>query len=144
MKPDQLLTQFKDDAIVAAIAAAETRTSGEIRVFVSRKSPSDAVARARRRFRLLGMHRTQDRNAVLLYLAPKVQKFAIIGDEGIHSLCGQSFWDQVAANLAAGFRQQRFTESVVSAVEEIATQLALHFPETGEPHNELPNDVLRD
>lgn len=144
MKPDQLLTQFQDAAIIAAIAEAETLTTGEIRVFVSRKSPSDAMIQAQRRFRKLHMYRTLHRNAVLIYLAPHVQKFAIIGDEGIHRLCGQGVWDQVAKDMSRGFREGRFTESVVSAIHQIGTHLSVHFPETGEPRDELPNEVLRD
>jgi len=144
MKPAQLLQQFDDAAIVASIAAAESLTTGEIRVFVSRRSPGDAVARATRRFHLLHMHRTPDRNAVLVYLAPRVQKFAVIGDEGVHRLCGQELWDNVAALLGEHLKQQRYTAGVVAAIGEIGRALALHFPSSGPARNDLPNEVLRD
>lgn len=143
MKTDELLEQFQDAAIVAAIVAAEARTTGEIRVFITRKAPDDAVARAERRFRKLGMHRTEQRNGVLLYLAPRVQKFAVVGDEGIHRQCGQDFWETVAAGLSSRLRTGRYTDAVVHAVTEIGEILARHFPGS-RTDNELPDEIVRD
>ena len=49
------------DRIVRAIATAEAKTSGEIRVFIQRGNVADAVSDARAQFEQLGM--TQTRNA---------------------------------------------------------------------------------
>ncbi|HMA18563.1 MAG TPA: TPM domain-containing protein, partial [Thermoanaerobaculia bacterium] len=59
--------------IVSTIGDAERRSSGEIRVHVTLRKPDDLEARARRRFELLGMTKTADRNGVLFYLAPAIR-----------------------------------------------------------------------
>lgn len=144
MKTDDLLHEFDNAAVADAIAAAERRTTGEIRVYVSRKKPDDAVVRATRRFNKLGMDKTRDRNAVLIYFAPEAQKFAVIGDVGIHRICGQEFWEEVAADISARLRQEKFQEAVVGAVKKVGDVLARHFPDDGSSKNELPDTVITD
>jgi uncharacterized membrane protein len=144
MQTRAFLQQLDDDAIAAAIAAAERTTSGEIRVWVSQQTPDDVVARAARRFEQLGMQKTRDRNAVLLYFAPRAQKFAVIGDQAIHEKCGQPFWDEVAAEIRAQLRDAKFTPAVVGAVAKVGAVLARHFPRRDDDTNELPNRVERD
>ena len=53
-------SQFDSDRIVAAIAEAEKKSSGEIRVHVTRRIPENLEERALRRFELLGMTKTAD------------------------------------------------------------------------------------
>jgi uncharacterized membrane protein len=144
MNPDDLLNQFDDAAIISAIGRAEAHTTSEIRVFISRKSPDDVVERATERFRKLGMHLTAERNAVLIYLAPKCQKFAIIGDERAHAACGQAVWDQAAVLIGERLRNGSFTRAITQTVEFIGKSLADHFPEDGAQRESFPDEVLRD
>lgn len=144
MKTNEFLSLLDETRIVAEIAAAEKQTSGEIRVFISRKSPDDALARARERFEKLGMTRTRHRNAVLIYFAPLVQKFAVIGDSGIHEKCGDAFWQETVAEIGAHLRANHFTEAVQHAVRKVGALLAQHFPFEPGDINELPNDLLKD
>src|SRR5277367_2800919 len=94
MKAREFLTQLQHDAIVRAIGEAEAATSGDIRLFVSRKEPEDAVAAAQAAFEHLGMHETKERNGVLLFVAPRARKFAIVGDKAVHERCGDAFWKE--------------------------------------------------
>src|SRR2546430_5700935 len=56
-------TLFRSDAkIVAAIGEAESRTSGQIRVWISRKHIDDPLTTAQRRFKKLKMAKTKHRN----------------------------------------------------------------------------------
>jgi len=73
----EFLNQLAHEDIVAAIRTAEQKTSGEIRVFISRKKIADPVAAAQAQFERLGMTRTRNRNGVLIYVAPAARKFAI-------------------------------------------------------------------
>src|SRR6478609_9167300 len=101
MEPSDFLQKLDDNRVAEAIEEAESMTSGEIRVFVTERDlgQDDVLSRAKARFEKLGMTKTRERNAVLLYFAPLAQKFAIIGDQGIHEKCGQPFWDEVAAEM---------------------------------------------
>jgi len=144
MKHKEFIDRLDDAKIVAEIAAAEQRTSGEIRVFISRRTPDDAMARARRRFEKLGMTRTRHRNAVLIYFAPRVHKFAVVGDRGIHEKCGDAFWDEAVAEIGEHLRAERFTDAVLHAVDKVGALLAEHFPATPGDAHHLPNEIERD
>lgn len=134
-------SQLDHDRIVAAIAAAESRSSGEIRVHVTQRQPDDLEARARRRFELLGMTNTAERNGVLFYIAPGLRRFQILGDLGIHEKCGDDFWKEVAAEMEESFRRGDFTEGIVRGVEKVGNLLAAHFPRSTQDRNELPDSI---
>jgi uncharacterized membrane protein len=141
MHHKEFIRQLDEEKIVAAIAEAETRTSGEIRVYVSHRKIDDALARAQRRFVKLGMTKTAERNAVLIYFAPRVRQFAIIGDTGVHEKCGDIFWTEVTAQLSADLKSGPATEALVAAIRKIGDLLAAHFPPSPGDKNELPNQI---
>jgi uncharacterized membrane protein len=130
------------EKIKAAVACAEALTSGEIRVVLYPHSVDDPVATAKMEFDRLAMHRTRDRNAVLILVAPSAKVFAIYGDQGVHARCGADFWQEVADVMAQYFRRGQFTEGVVAAVAQAGIVLAHHFPPRPDDKNELPDDVV--
>ena len=134
-------SKLDNDRIVAAIAEAERRSSGEIRVHVTGRKPEDLEERARRRFELLGMTRTADRNGVLLYIAPAVRRFQVLGDSGIHDKAGPDFWKEVAHGMEESFRRGEFTEGIVRGVEKVGEILARHFPRAAADRDELPDAI---
>ena len=84
------------------------------------------------------------RNGVLIYVAPRVRKFAIIGDEAVHAKCGDGFWKDVASEMAAHFRGGKFTEAIVHGINSAGKLLAEHFPHHPGDKNELPNEIEED
>jgi uncharacterized membrane protein len=134
-------SKLDNDRIVAAIADAESRSSGEVRVHVTHRRPEDIEERARRRFELLGMTKTAERNGVLFYIAPALRRFQILGDAGIHEKCGADFWREVAAEMEESFRRGEFTEGILRGVGKVGEVLAAHFPRSTVDRNELPNTV---
>jgi uncharacterized membrane protein len=134
-------SQLDNDRIVKAIADAESRSSGEIRVHVTHRKPEDLEARARRRFELLGMTKTAERNGVLFYIAPGLRRFQILGDTGIHERCGDDFWKAVAAEIEESFRRGEFTEGILRGVRKVGEVLAAHFPRSAQDRNELPDTI---
>lgn len=129
------------ERVVAAIAAAEARTSGEIRVLIAKQKAPDAVAVAQGHFERLGMTRTAARNGVLIFVAPRSRTFAVIGDTGVHEKCGESFWKLLAAAMEAHFRHGEFTEGLVHGIERAGGLLAENFPRSPDDRNELPDAV---
>ena len=71
MHPKDFLQQLDEKQIVEAIAQAESATSGEIRIFISHRKRTDALAAAQARFDKLEMRNTHHRNAVLIYIVPR-------------------------------------------------------------------------
>jgi uncharacterized membrane protein len=137
-------TGFDAERIVGAIAKAEKETSGEIRVHVTTHKAEDLARRAWRRFHLLGMDGTKERNGVLIYVAPRIRRFHILGDVGIHEKCGSDFWKEVAAAMEGRFRSGDFTGAVVEGIERAGDVLARHFPRAADDRNELPDEVTED
>ena len=144
MNPRKFLAQLDEAKIVAEIAKAEKGTSGEIRVFVSQREVDEAVSRAQRRFEKLGMTRTELRNGVLLYFAPRSRKFAVVGDLGIHEKCGPAFWEEVSTEVRERLRTEHFTEAVIRGVRKVGEVLARHFPRQAGDRDELSNEIARD
>lgn len=129
------------ERVVAAIAAAELRTAGEIRVFISKAPAPRAVEAAQAQFERLGMTRTAARNGVLIFVAPASRTFAIIGDTAIHEKCGEPFWRLLAAAMEIHFKRGEFTEGLVHGIERAGTLLAEHFPRSPDDRNELSNEI---
>ena len=144
MHPKDFISKLDEDKVVAAIAAAEKKTSGEIRVYVSSKNRDDALDAAQKRFEKLGMTRTRERNGVLIYFAPLTQKFAIVGDSGIHAKCGDNFWKEITSEMSTFLKSEQFTDAVVQAVTRVGEALAKYFPPRPDDANELPDKILRD
>ena len=136
------------DAIADAVRAAEARTSAEIRVHVERRvargllvRTRDPMTRARRVFAALGMHRTEHRAGVLIYLAVEDRKLAIVGDEGIHARVGDEFWAGVRDRMVEQLRAGNARVAAVSAVAAVGAALAAMFPRDPDDRDELPDDV---
>jgi uncharacterized membrane protein len=143
MRTREFLSKLEHDRIVQAIREAESRTSGEIRVLIQRgKLNSDPFVAARKKFQRLGMHKTRERNGVLIFVAPRVHKFAVVGDEAIHKKCGDEFWQRVVQGMRTHFKNDNFSQALIEAVKEIGNILARHFPGTSQDTNELPDDVI--
>ncbi len=141
--PRQYFGDGERTRIVAAIQAAERRTSGEIRVHIEREVPlgGDAYAHAREVFARLGMHATAARNGVLIYLAVKARRFAVVGDEGLHTHVGDAFWSETRDVIGAAFADDRPVEGIEAAISRIGERLREHFPVADDDVNELPDDI---
>ena len=142
MKVKEFVSQLDEARIVAAIAAAEQTTSGELRVYISHRAHADALAFAQKRFRQLGMTQTRQRNAVLIYLAPRSRQFAIVGDSGVHEKCGDAFWQEVSARLSTALKQGDYTAALIQTVQQVGALLATHFPPVAGDGNELPDAII--
>src|SRR5882672_1706113 len=142
MRTREFLTKLEHDRIVQAIREAEMKTSSEIRVLIQRgKLKSDPLVAAQRKFHRLDMHKTRERNAVLIFVAPRAHKFAVIGDKAIHEKCGDVFWQRVVTAMHHSFRQHKFTEGIAGAITVVRDMLAEHFPKTTADENELPDEI---
>jgi uncharacterized membrane protein len=128
MHPKKLIKQLPHDTIVGAIREAEQKTSGEIRVLISHKSVTDPVAEAQKEFVRLGMTSSPEKNGVLIFVAPRTHKFAVIGDSGVHAKCGDLFWQELAKAMTEYFRKSEFSEGIIHGVRKAGELLAEHFP----------------
>lgn len=123
------------------IRKAEDRTSGEIRVHLDCHSREIPLEKAKRVFYQLGMTRTKARNGVLIYLAAEDRKFAILGDEGIHRVVPENYWEDVKEKMQKPIRDGRICEGICLGIREIGEKLKAYFPVEKDDRNELPDHI---
>lgn len=146
-RPRKFFTDEEQRRIAAAIAEAERRTSGEIRLHVERGLPArgqaaaDPYLRAREIFARLGMHRTAQRNGVLVYLALRDRRLAVVGDEELHARVGDPFWAEVVGRIGAGFQTGDFAGGLAEGIALIGQKLQEHFPWAPDDRDELPDEI---
>ncbi len=118
--------------LIGALKEAEGKTTGRIYVYVSHRPIADALAAAWKRFAKLDLSRLHEhRNGVLIYLAPKTHKFAIVGDTAIHDRCGDAFWAQLAERLSADLKLGDPTTALLNAIGALKATFEEHFPAKG-------------
>ena len=145
MRTHNFLRRLDHNRIVQAIKKAEGKSSGQIRVFVQRWTfEGDALPRAEKKFFQLGMQKTTNRNAVLIFVAPRAQKYAVVGDVGLHEKCGEEFWKKLVNDMRAYFKSQDFNRAIILAISEVGKALAAHFPRTADTINELPDEIAQE
>ncbi len=134
-------TKDQQEDIRQAIMHAELDTSGEIRVHIENTCKGEVLDRALAIFNKLEMEKTVSRNGVMIYLAVKNRKFAIIGDTAIHAIVTEIFWDTVRNKMLNHFRESNFTEGLVEAISDTGKQLKKHFPYKTDDVNELSDEI---
>lgn len=145
MRTHYFLRRLDHNRITQAIKKVEGRTSGQVRVFIQRgEFDEDALPRAKHKFMQLGMHKTRDRNAVLLFVAPRARKYAVVGDVGVHEKCGEPFWEKVVDSMRSHFKKEDFSRAIVQGITEVGKVLASHFPRTADTINELPDEIVQE
>ena len=125
-----------------AIENAERITSGEIRLFIEDTCGDHVLDRAAFVFKEMGMINTAQRNGVLIYLAVKSRKFAIIGDAGIHAKVAEGFWDKIRGEMQEHFVRGNFIEGILVGIKHTGEVLEKFFPLGEEDKNELSDDIV--
>lgn len=143
-KQKEFFTPAQKEQLVDAIQKAEKRTSGEVRLFVESKCRFvDPFDRAKEIFLQLGMEKTDERNATLVYVAVKDRQAAILGDEGIHRRVGQPYWEAEVKKMLLYFKNEQLTEGLCNIINDIGEALHAHFPYSSEhDKNELPDEIV--
>ncbi|MDD4617985.1 MAG: TPM domain-containing protein, partial [Bacteroidales bacterium] len=84
---------------------------------------------------------TKERNAVLIYIAWKSHKFAIIGDSGINEKVPENFWEQEKEILLDFLKQGKAAEGLVRVIDMAGTNLKKYFAYQTNDINEQSNDI---
>jgi len=135
------ITKADQELIVKSIESAELNTSGEIRVHLESSCKSDPVERAVLIFNKLKMFKTKERNGVLIYIAYKSRKFAIIGDTGINAKVPENFWDEVKEKLLNYFALGDIVSGLTLAIYMSGEKLKEYFPYQKDDINEQSNEI---
>ena len=136
-------------AIEAAVRAAETRHSGELRFAIESRfdlarlrAGVDARTRARELFALQRVWDTHANNGVLIYLLLAERDIEIVADRGFMGKVSDAEWEAICHEMEAQFRAGHFEEGARVAIERVSDLIALHFPPVPGDRNELPDAPL--
>ena len=141
MKSQAFISKADTEKIVKAIESAELNTSGEIRVHIEGLCPADPVGRAVYVFNKIKMYKTRERNGVLIYIAHKSKKFAIIGDSGINAIVPPDFWNEVKESLGEYLRKGEIARGLSVAIGMAGDNLKKFFPYKSDDINEQSNEI---
>lgn len=141
MKVKEFIGKTGQQRIVDAIKSAELNTSGEIRVHIESKCEADVLGRAVYIFNYLKMYKTEQRNAVLIYVAVESKKFAIIGDAGINQAVPDNFWNSIKEQMGADFAAGRYVEGLCTAIKDAGDSLKKYFPYSSDDINEQSDEI---
>ncbi|MFY7964904.1 MAG: TPM domain-containing protein [Chitinophagaceae bacterium] len=142
-KAEDYFTPHQKKIIVDAIKQAERQTSGEVRVFIEIKCEYvNAIDRAKELFEKLDMHNTEERNAVIVYVALKHKQLAVFADAGIYQKTGVKFWNDNVQSMLSHFNKEDYVEGIETVVLAIGKALNTYFPFDKSDVNELPDDIV--
>lgn len=140
--PKKFFSADEQKRILEAIEKAEDHTSGEIRLHLEGRCPTEEpLDHAKELFFQLEMDKTAQRNGVLIYLATASHRFAILGDEGIHRVVPENFWEDVKDLMVSHFREDDFGQGMVEGIARIGEKLHEFFPWQSDDANELPDEI---
>lgn len=139
------LSEPDKNRIVDAIRQAEANTTGEIRIHLEDRCRGEAFQRAVRVFHELKMNKTKFRNGILIYIAVKDKKFAILGDEAIHQNTDTNYWNELSQLLQQKFSEGIYADGILNVIARTGKKLSQHFPNLENyKKNELRDDISFD
>lgn len=89
-----------------------------------------------------GLHTTEARTGVLIFVSLAEHHAEIVADTGIASRVDQKTWDAAMATLVAEIRAGRLADGLLAAVAATGAELARHFPKRAGDRDELPNELV--
>ncbi len=101
-----------------------------------------AEALAGRQFLAHGLHTTEARTGVLIFVSLAERHAQIIADKGIAAKVNAGVWQAALDQLLAEVRAGRLADGLIAAVNSTGAVLAEHFPPRAGDKDELANDVV--
>jgi uncharacterized membrane protein len=126
-----------------AIEEAELLTSAEFKLHIEEACNEDLLDRAAFVFSELELHKTQMRNAVLLYVSVNDRKVSILADAGAKAQLSEEILSQCLSTLITDFKSNNYAEGIRSCFLAIANALKSSFPYQENDINEISNKVSR-
>lgn len=101
-----------------------------------------AHVEAMRQFLAQGMHLTEHRTGVLVFVSVAEHYAEIVADSGINAKVAPAVWQDAVNAAVAAIREGRIGDGLVTAVERCGAVLAEHFPPGAINRDEVPNKVV--
>ncbi len=142
VNPRKFLSLEESGQVSAAVERAEQATSAELKVVVLGHCWIDIRDKAAQIFRKHGLHKTAQRNCVMILLVAANREFLVYGDEGIHTHVRQAFWNQVRDEIARHLADGHFGDGLCAGIHLIGSKLSQHFPVDSDNRNEISDEAI--
>ncbi len=128
------------------LAVALRSPALKMRLIPAKVKQHRAARTAREQFLDLGLHHTEGRSGILIFVSVGERYVEILADKGINEKVTQERWDAIVADFVVAVKAERVAEGFEQAVAACGTILAENFPpEPGRAHiskNELPDHLI--
>jgi putative membrane protein len=89
-----------------------------------------------------GLHRTADRNGLLLFVAVAERYVEIIADQGINERVPKDTWSGIVDQFVSQVKRREIAAGFLAAIERCGNILREHFPVEPLDQNELSNHLI--
>jgi len=89
-----------------------------------------------------GVHQTEQRNGLLLFVSVAERYVEIMADKGINDRVPQDTWRHIVDEFVNHVKQGQIAKGFAEAVDQSGALLKEHFPIEAGDKNELPNHLI--
>ena len=93
-------------------------------------------------FRILGLQKTRNYQAVMIFVSLYEQYIEIIADSAISAKIDNALWQSTIDAFVEKVKNEAFEEGYLQAINEVGALLVHHFPIEKEDKNELSNGLI--
>jgi len=101
-----------------------------------------AKLKAYETFQILGLQKTSNYQAVMIFVSLYEQYIEIIADSAISAKIDNALWQSTVDAFLEKVKNDQFEEGYVQAIYKIGAILAEHFPIEANDKNELPDGLI--
>jgi putative membrane protein len=101
-----------------------------------------AHAEAQKQFAAHGLHQTQARTGVLIFVSLAERYVEVVADAGISGKVQEQVWDEAVKVLIAAIKRDELGNGFIEAIGICGKVLAEHFPPGAMNKDELPNRLV--
>lgn len=112
------------------------------RIVPRRAMRERAHIEAMRQFLAQGLHLTERRTGVLIFVSVAERYAEIVADSGINAKVAPAVWQDAVSAALEAIKDGRIGDGLVAAVGRCGAVLAEHFPPGAINRDELPNKVV--
>lgn len=101
-----------------------------------------AKLKAYETFRILGLQKTSNYQAVMIFVSLYEQYIEIIADSAISAKIDNALWQKTIDAFVEKVKNDKFEEGYLQAINEVGAILARHFPIEKDDKNELADGLI--
>jgi len=94
-------------------------------------------------FEKLGINKTKNHKALLIFVSMKERYIRIVADKNINDKASQDFWNELVVDFSRSVKDQDINSALLSTLKQCGDFLKKNFPRSNKTKdNELSNEVV--